>query len=151
MYICLNFLIQTLVVSVLFRAIHKGRQRFWAIFDHLPSVRISIGKAGHCHKGICFPLTPPPLLGTFFIGGPIAVICLGLEMDIISGIDLPKDIKWTYFLNWKHIRHKIRQNSGGGPEVLLFGEFTLQRGLKVFLNIQICIETQEMLKVGATE
>jgi len=33
------------------------------------------------------------------------MFCIGHRADIISGKDLPKDIEWTYFENWKHIKH----------------------------------------------
>ena len=60
------------------------------------------------------------------MNGPVKVICIGHRTDIISAKDLRKDITWTYFRNWKHRKHKILQNSGGGTclhSLLLFDLF----------------------------
>ena len=76
---------------------------------------LSNGKAGPFYKGVCFPLTTFPLVMDIRQkDGPVKVVCTGYIEDILSGIDLPKDIK-VYIL----------KNSGEGPAMTVPIAFTI--------------------------
>ena len=66
-------------------------------------------------EGCPFSLNPPPLLTDILYGWPATVICTGHKTDMLSGKDLPKEIEWIYFENWKHIIHKKSGKTGRVP------------------------------------
>ena len=86
-------------------ATSKVRLDFWTMFGPSPLFRTFCWKSWYFYWGGPSSLAPSPLILTSFMDGPITVICIGHKTNIISRKDLPKEVKWTYFENWKHIAH----------------------------------------------